>query len=214
MDGSSIIAAPSLAVGGTFTILDNAGSAAVSGTFANLPQGAEFFADSQWWRISYTGGTGNDVVLTRIAPTAWQNWQAVNFGTNANNSAIAGDFADFDRDGLVTRLEYAFGGNPNVASQTSRPRSITAGGKLAITFTRILANTDITMTVQASDSVSGPWIDLARSTAGGAFVIVTAGSVVTETGSGATRSVEVRDLYLITDPAHPMRFLRIGVTRP
>ena len=64
MDGSSIIAAPSLAVGGTFTILDNTDSATVSGTFANLPQGAEFFEDSQWWRITYTGGTGNDVVLT------------------------------------------------------------------------------------------------------------------------------------------------------
>ena len=66
----NLVAAPGLAAGGTFTIVENAGSAAASGTFAGLPQGAEFFEDGQWWRISYTAGTGNDVVLTRITPTA------------------------------------------------------------------------------------------------------------------------------------------------
>ena len=209
-----IIATPGLAAGSTFTIIDNAGSAAVSGTFAGLPQSAELYEDGQWWRISYTGGTGNDVVLTRITPTAWQSWLGTNFGTNANNAAISGDFADSDRDGIVTRLEYALGGNPNVPSSSVLARTIVAGGRPALTFTRILANTDITMTVQACDSLSGTWTDLARSTAGGAFTALLGGVTVIETGTGATRSVEVRDLYLITDPAHPMRFLRIGVARP
>ena len=209
-----LIAVPGLAAGTTFTIIDNAGSTAVSGAFAGLPQNAEFFEDSQWWRISYSGGTGNDVVLTRLTPSAWQNWLATNFGTNANNPAMSDDFADFDRDGIGTRLEYALGGNPNIASTSVLPQAIAAGGKLALTFTRTPANTDITMTVQACDSLSGPWIDLARSTAGGAFVPVTAGAVVSESGTGATRSVEVRDLTLITDPAQRMRFIRIAVTRP
>lgn len=209
-----IIAAPGLAVGGTFTILDNTGSTAVSGTFANLPQGMEFYEDGQWWRISYTGGTGNDVVLTRIAPTAWQSWLAANFGTGANNAAIAGDFADSDRDGLINRLEYAFGGNPQIAAQTQVPKTSIVGGRVAVTFTRLPANTDITMTVQASDTPAGTWTDLARSSAGGAFTALLGGVNVAESGTGATRTVEVRDLYLTTDPLHPQRFMRVLVTRP
>ena len=34
-----------------------------------------------------SGGTGNDVVLTRITPTPWQSWQVANFGANSNKSA-------------------------------------------------------------------------------------------------------------------------------
>jgi len=64
-----LVAAPALAAGSNFTIIDNTGLSAVSGTFAGLSQGAEFFEDGQWWRISYTGGSGgNDVVLTRMTP--------------------------------------------------------------------------------------------------------------------------------------------------
>ena len=32
---------------------------------------------------------------------------------------------------------------------------------------------------------------------------------VEETGAAALRTVEVRDLFLTTDPAHPRRFLRL-----
>ncbi len=65
-----IIAAPALAAGSTFTIINNTGTAAISGAFAGRAQNAEFYEDAQWWRISYTGGTGNDVALTRITPTS------------------------------------------------------------------------------------------------------------------------------------------------
>ena len=34
---------------------------------------------------------------------------------------------------------------------------------------------------------------------------------LTETGTGATRTVEVRDIFLTNDPAHPFRFLRLRV---
>jgi hypothetical protein len=36
---------------------------------------------------------------------------------------------------------------------------------------------------------------------------------VTESDTGATRTVEVRDDYLVSDPAHPKRFMRLQVTR-
>jgi hypothetical protein len=208
-----LIAAPALAAGGNFTIVDNAGTSPISGVFANLPQASEFYEDGQWWRISYTGGTGNDVVLTRITPTAWQNWQVVNFGANTNTAAISGDSADGDGDGMENLLEYALGGNPKSASVSPLPKSVVTGGKLALNFTRTVANTDITMTVQAADSLAGPWAGLARSTAGGAFTGLVAGVGITE-GTGAVRSVQVRDLNAVTNAAYPRRFLRLIVSRP
>ncbi len=50
--------------GQTFTIIDNDAADAVTGTFANLPEGATFTVDGYVFAISYKGGDGNDVVLT------------------------------------------------------------------------------------------------------------------------------------------------------
>ena len=52
------------AVGTTFTIIDNQGVSAVTGTFADLPEGQTFIAGSEVLAVSYAGGDGNDVVLT------------------------------------------------------------------------------------------------------------------------------------------------------
>ena len=210
-----IIAVPSLPPGSTFMILENsASSAPVTGAFAGLPQSEEFYEDGQWWRISYTGGTGNDVVLARIMPTPWQTWQATQFPTAVNNPEISGGLADFEKDGLVNLLEYALGGNPTVAAQAPLPQVSALGGKLAITFTRIAANTDITITVQGTDDLAGTWTDLASSVNGAAMAPLSGGVSVIEAGSGTTRSVEIRDLYLIGDPAHPRRLMRVQVTKP
>ncbi len=55
------------AVGSAFMLIQNDGKDAVVGTFAGLPQGATLVLDGMTFQISYTGGTGNDVVLTRTA---------------------------------------------------------------------------------------------------------------------------------------------------
>ena len=57
-----------LPYGTAFTIVDNTGTLPVSGTFSGLPEGAMFTAAANLFRISYQGGTGNDVVLTAIVP--------------------------------------------------------------------------------------------------------------------------------------------------
>ena len=57
-------------VGTAFTIIDNDGTEAVTGTFAGLAPGAVFSVGGQAFSISYSGGTGNDVVLTRSSATA------------------------------------------------------------------------------------------------------------------------------------------------
>ena len=50
-----------------FMIIQNDGTDPVVGTFAGLAQGATIVQGGMRFRISYDGGTGNDVVLTRIA---------------------------------------------------------------------------------------------------------------------------------------------------
>jgi autotransporter-associated beta strand protein len=59
-----------LAAGASFTIVDNTGASAVAGTFLNLPQGGTVTSGANTFRISYTGGTGNDIVLTVIVAPA------------------------------------------------------------------------------------------------------------------------------------------------
>jgi autotransporter-associated beta strand protein len=55
------------ALGSAFTLIQNDGTDAVVGTFAGLSQGATLLLDGMTFQISYAGGTGNDVVLTRTA---------------------------------------------------------------------------------------------------------------------------------------------------
>jgi hypothetical protein len=61
-----------VAPGNTITVIDNDGVDPVGGTFAGLPQGAVIVGGPGGfpYQISYTGGTGNDVVLTALAATA------------------------------------------------------------------------------------------------------------------------------------------------
>jgi uncharacterized protein with beta-barrel porin domain len=51
-------------LGQALTIIKNTGSSPVSGTFAGLPEGAKFTVDGIPFRISYSGGSGKDVVLS------------------------------------------------------------------------------------------------------------------------------------------------------
>ena len=59
-----------VAPGNAFVIIDNDGADPVNGTFAGLPQGTTISNGPGGfdYTISYTGGSGNDVVLTAAAP--------------------------------------------------------------------------------------------------------------------------------------------------
>lgn len=55
------------APGSRFVIVENDKADAVIGTFAGMPEQAEFTRAGQTWRITYAGGDGNDVELTLVA---------------------------------------------------------------------------------------------------------------------------------------------------
>src|SRR5262249_23137322 len=67
--------------GNHFTIINNTGSGATSGTFANLPQGGTIAVSGTTFSIDYAGGDGNDVVLTAVQTETWTGADA---GTNKN----------------------------------------------------------------------------------------------------------------------------------
>lgn len=55
--------------GQVFTIVDNTGASAVSGTFSGLPEGATLAVDGTDFTISYVGGSGNSITLTAGLPS-------------------------------------------------------------------------------------------------------------------------------------------------
>ncbi len=83
------------AVGDTFVIIKNDGSDAINGTFLNLPEGA-VFGDTLGipFQITYLGGDGNDVSITRIQPAI--------SGTITYGNAIGGTNPRFVSNVLLT----------------------------------------------------------------------------------------------------------------
>jgi hypothetical protein len=61
------------AAGQAFTLIDPSGtSSAFTGAFSNAPAGADDIINGYAWMVSYTGGDGNDFVLTAVPePSTW-----------------------------------------------------------------------------------------------------------------------------------------------
>ncbi len=150
--------------------------------------------------------------------TGMTAWQYQNFtAAQLSNANISAPLADANSDGVNNLLAYAAGITPWTVATTAnggRPFATAASGRLAITFNRSAAITDLTLAVQGADSLAGPWTDLARSIGGAAFTVITSGATAAESGTGTTRAVEVRHAYAITDPAHPRQFLRLRISSP
>ncbi len=62
----------------SFTIIDNLGTNPVTGTFAGLPEGSTVMLGSAPFKISYVGGSGNDVTLTHQVTTTTSLQSTVN----------------------------------------------------------------------------------------------------------------------------------------
>jgi len=167
-----------------------------------------------------SNATGNshsfDFNLTGAGLTVAENWRQ-QFFSSTGNTGDAHDLADPNGNGINNLLEYALGGDPaGNSTGTSVLPEVSNGSEdcLQLTFSRLLDRSDIILTVQANDTLTGTWTDLAQSVNGAAFAVLATGATVHEAGSGDTRLVTIGDLYPIADPAHPRRFMRLQVTRP
>lgn len=198
-----------LPAGTEFTIVTGT---SVTGTFATVDVPKDG-AGNPLFSVQYTATSVRLTAAGTLQPVLIDAWRVQHFGTTANEG-VTGDLGDFDLDGVPNLIEYALGTDPASGSDGPLMQTDTTGGRLTLTFTRTLANTDITIIVQGADSPTGPWTDLASSVNGGAVTVLATGATVSESGTGSTRTVEVGDAFLIDDPAHPTRFMRVAVTRP
>ncbi len=109
--------------------------------------------------IGVTAGDGTlsftkNLTLT-VTGTPVQTWRQQYFGTAAN-SGNASDSADLDGDGVVNLVEYATKMNP-AAHDTVPQTAIKTGAVLEFVYTRNKSATDVTCTVEWSDTLGSNW---------------------------------------------------------
>jgi hypothetical protein len=153
------------------------------------------------------------VVNGLAAPPPIAQWRQGWWGT-ADGIGAAADTADHDGDGFQNLLEYALGGEPTATDRSPLLQCATDKETLALAFTRHLTRDDLTLTVQAADTLDGPWSNLARSAGGEPMTALRSGVQITETGTGATRRTAVSDLYPPADPSQTRRFMRLTASHP
>lgn len=192
-----LICGPYLAPGSSFTVVNKTSAGAISGTFAGKPGNSTFTTPEGYtFQISYTGGTGNDVVLTLIT-TPIEQWRHAHFGSILNSGGGLDSF-DGDKDGASNLLEYATRMNP-AASDLVPQSALKNGSVIDYVFTRNTSATDVTCIVEWSDTLGNDWSTVG---VGGAAVL---------SDNGVTQQVKV------TVPAGSgvnKRFVHLKVTRP
>lgn len=151
------------------------------------------------------GGPAGGGVLFRItgnSPLA--AWKSLHLG-----SPGASDDGDPDRDGLPNVLEYALGKIPTLPDAAGQPAASIATNFLRLTVPRDPSRNDVTLTVEATADLAGPWTSLATSTHGTPFS--GPGYLSGETPDTSIKSVIVRDIVAVS--SGPRRFIRLRVTR-
>ena len=153
------------------------------------------------WSLS-AGSPANATVTLQDKP--YDAWRFVRFtSAELSDSAVAGETADPDGDGLPNLLEYALGAEPLAPDSAARRPSAatTPDGRLTLTHFQPSGRDDIAYAVEwAADLAAASW----QSGAG----------VVTETARVATEGGELVTVQATTDLASsPRQFLRLRVTR-
>ena len=121
--------------GTVFTIVDNQGSNAVSGTFNGLAEGAFIQANGRAYQISYVGGTGsNDVTLTVYDPATVTSFSPT-IGKTGTSVVITGsNFTNVSQVSFNGTAQPTYTVNSPTQITTTVPSGATTG---AISITTI-----------------------------------------------------------------------------
>lgn len=121
-----------------------------------------------------------------------QRWKITHLG-----NPDADDLADPDHDGLLTLAEYGLNLLPETPSQppTVAVFSYAEGQRLQMYVSRDPTHSDVTVTIEASDNLAGPWMTLATSTLGAPFT--GPGYVGGDDATPGVKNVEIRDIVNI-----------------
>lgn len=192
---------------------DRGGSGTASGTTAWVAANVPLLKGMNTITLTAKDAKGNLTsryikVVYDTSITALQNWKNIRFGAEATNPAIAGDMMDPDGDGVSNLMEYALGEAAGGSVVSVLPVASLVGGRVRLSFQR-LAPTDVTYVVNASTDLA-TWTPIATFASGG--VAWTGSADVSETGSGALRSVVVEDTNALSPGGR--RFLRLSISAP
>lgn len=154
-----------------------------------------------------------DINLTGTALPPQEAWRLQNFGITTNTGNAA-DLATPDHDGVCNLIKYALllPTGQSAASLLPQAQNVKATGGtqcLVLQFTYAPYHSDITISVEAADSLIGPWTTLCSSVQGAPFIGFSPTNA-TILGGGLLR-VTVPDIVNMSDA--PRRFMRIEVTR-
>lgn len=159
-------------VGHTYTIVNNDGADAVSGIFNGLPEGTVFFVGANSFRISYVGGTGNDVVLTSVSlcnaasiPTNITSLTGVtvnvpiNVDDTTGNGLLSTDFALSYNTSVLSAPAVTLGAvtaGRTLTVNTSTPGVIIVSIFGSSTFTGAGTLANVSFTVNGAPGTSSP----------------------------------------------------------
>ena len=140
-----------------------------------------------------------------FGPSPYSLWKVSELGNQ-----FPWDFGDADGDGLSNLGEYGLLRSPAISEGApfSAASAIYAEGeRLRLFVPRDPARNDITLEVQATGNVAGPWTTIATSVLGAPFT--GPGYFGGDSASPGVKSVEIRDVLNVTDSTQ--RFLRVRV---
>ena len=163
------------AVGTTFAFLTSAGR---TGNFAVV--------NAPGFALDYTAG---GATLRAVSTNPLDAWAAAAGLTGAD----ALPMADADRDGVSNLMEFALGMDPKVSSQSGMPKESVEGGLFRISFTR-RSPSNLTYYIE------NPYLPLNERIVATLLPNATVWSgsaIVTESGTGATRTVIVTDPTIV-----------------
>lgn len=127
-----------------------------------------------------------------VAParTVIETWRQTHFGSTAN-SGNGADLFDFDQDGLVNLVEFAFGLDPTLASSAQLPQAQLSGGNIFYSFTQPVGVSGVTYGAEWSTTLeAGSW------------------TPIPDTGTPPQR------LFSVPLGSNPKQFLRFRITSP
>lgn len=138
-----------------------------------------------------TASSGSGGIIYAITPLSdLESWRLLHFNTTANTGNAANHF-DYDQDGLVNMVEYAFGLDPKQAASLALPMPQFGSGNFGVTFSEPAGVSGVIYQAQwSADLESGSW------------------AFIPDTGSGTTHT------FNLPVANTPRAFIRYRITIP
>ncbi len=153
--------------------------------------------------VTAQDGINTSTYSVAVDNTPYGIWKKSKFSNLSEwiDPTVSGDMATPAHDGISNLMKYALGLSPMTPGTASLPTASIQNGYLTLTYRMNKSSTDVTFTVQSSNTLGGTWS--------------TASNVILQTdptpGGGSYWLVTVRDTTLYT--GSPARFMRLQVTR-